>query len=201
MRTIRQLTRLGMAVAGLTLAAGTADAQIRAYRASMDGPSEAPPNASPGTGWSLVTFDLTANTMRVQASFSGLLGATTAAHIHGPTAVPLTGTANVMTQTPSFAGFPLGVTSGSMDQTFNLLLASTYRAQFLAANGNDPAAAAAALFAAVDQERAYFNIHTVQFPGGEIRGFLTAVPEPSTYLLMATGLLGVAGMARRRRTS
>ena len=44
--------------------------------------------------------------------------------------------------------------------------------------------------------RAYINFHTVQFAGGEIRGNITAVPEPATMLLVATGL---AGLYRRRR--
>ena len=84
------------------------------YTATLSGPNEAPPNASPGTGTSLVTYDDVAHTLRVEASFSGLIGTTTAAHIHAPTAVPFTGTIGVATQTPSFSGFPLGVTSGTL---------------------------------------------------------------------------------------
>jgi hypothetical protein len=44
--------------------------------------------------------------------------------------------------------------------------------------------------------RSYINFHTVQFGGGEIRGNITAVPEPATMVLVATGL---AGLYRRRR--
>jgi PEP-CTERM motif/CHRD domain len=42
------------------------------------------------------------------------------------------------------------------------------------------------------------NIHTSQFPGGEIRGQLQAIPEPATLLLMGTGLMAAIGVIRKR---
>ncbi|MCB1879244.1 MAG: CHRD domain-containing protein, partial [Gammaproteobacteria bacterium] len=44
---------------------------------------------------------------------------------------------------------------------------------------------------------AYLNIHTTAFPGGEIRGNLAPVPEPTTLGLIGLGLAGF-GYARKR---
>lgn len=49
--------------------------------------------------------------------------------------------------------------------------------------------------------RAYINFHTTQFPGGEIRGNITAVPEPESYLLLLAGLAVLARTMHRRRRS
>ena len=163
---------LPLAAALMLAAALPASAAILHYRAILNGPSEAPPNLSPGTGVAEVTIDNVANTMQVAASFSGLLGNTSACHIHAPTAVAGTGTAGVATMTPAFTGFPLGVTSGSMDHTFDLTLTATYNGPFVTANGGTAAGAEAALLAAIAAGKAYFNIHTTVVPGGEIRGFL-----------------------------
>jgi hypothetical protein len=42
---------------------------------------------------------------------------------------------------------------------------------------------------------AYINFHTVQFGGGEIRGQINPVPEPSSMILLAAG--GLLGLCRR----
>ena len=178
--------------------APAAQAAVNVYTATLSGPAEQPPNASPGTGSATVTIDTVANTMHVQATFSGLTSGTTASHIHAATATPLTGTAGVATTVPSFPGFPLGVTSGTFDNTFDLLTAGSYNPAFITANGGTPASAEAALLAALAAGRAYFNIHTSNFGGGEIRGFLVAVPEPATWMMMLIGF-GAVGMVVRRR--
>jgi hypothetical protein len=163
------------------------------YWATLSGPAEAPPNNSPGTGKTLVTIDAVANTMRVQATFSGLLAGVTACHIHAPTTVPLAGTAGVATTLPTFAGFPSGVTAGTYDQTFNMLLASSYNPSYVTNNGGTTASAFAALRAAIAAGRSYFNIHSTMFPGGEIRGFLIACPTINVSipdaLAMSSGVL------------
>jgi hypothetical protein len=192
--------------AAAMVAAAPSHAVLIEYTASLSGPGESPPNASPGTGSAIVDFDATANTMHVHVSFAGLLGTTTASHIHAPTAAPGTGTAGVATQTPTFINFPLGVTSGTYDHTFDLLDLATYNnPTFVTANGGTAAGAEAALGAALAAVEAYLNIHTSAFPNGEIRGFLlpvaapVAVPEPGSLALLAIASLAlVAGGARRR---
>src|SRR3954451_17430038 len=161
----------------------TAHATLFKYIANLDGPSESPPNASPGVGFTEVDYDNFAHTLHVQFSFSGLLGTTTASHIHAATASPFSGTAGVATTTPYFAGFPVGVTSGTYDNTLDLTAAGSYNPAYVTANGGTTAGAEAALVAAIAGGKSYLNIHTGTFPGGEIRGFLLPIPEPSTFTL------------------
>ncbi|MDX2035431.1 MAG: CHRD domain-containing protein [Isosphaeraceae bacterium] len=173
--------------------------QVLLY-ARMSGPAEAPPNTSPGAGLAFVTLDDVARTMRIQADFWGLQGNTTVAHIHGPTASPFTGTAGVMTPVPTFPGFPGGVKSGSYDRTFDLSLASSYNPSFVTASGGLPQAEQR-LVNAILSGRAYLNIHSTVFPGGEIRGFFAPVPEPATLASAAIGGLLLIGSIRARSRS
>jgi hypothetical protein len=169
------------------------------YIADLSGLNEEPQNASPGTGFARVVYDNVAHYLIVQVEFSGLLGTTTAAHIHGPTATPFAGNAGVMTQTPSFSGFPLGVTSGTYDHLFFTDQATTYNPAFITNFGGGTVTGAEAVFAAaLEAGKAYLNIHSTYRPGGEIRGFLVA-PVPTTLLLFGTGLAGLAGIRLRRK--
>jgi hypothetical protein len=191
--------RIALAAGTLLFLTPIANAQV--FIASLSGPAEAPPNTSPGTGFSTVTLSAAQTVMRVQISFTGLVGTTTMAHIHSATPTPLTGVAPVATPTPSFPGFPSGVTAGAYDQTFDLTQAISYRPGFITDNGGTVESARLALVSGISSQRAYVNIHTTQFGGGEIRGFLVAAPEPGALALL--GAVGVAGLPilgiRRRR--
>ena len=184
-------------VSAVILAGSTLTAAPISYFSFLSGLNENPANASPGTGFAFVTIDTAADTLFVQAEFQGLTGNTTAAHIHCCVAAP--GNVGVATMTPSFSGFPLGVTAGSFSNTYNLTLNGSWNAAFITANGGTPAGAEAALAAGLLAGNAYFNIHTSTFGGGEIRGFLQAVPEPSTWMLTGIAVATLGFLRRRSR--
>lgn len=186
----------GLAAVALMLASPLAAAAVITLNAWLSGGAENPPNASPGTGLATVIYDSDAHTLAVSAAFAGLLGTTTAAHIHCCVDAP--GNVGVATQVPSFVGFPLGVMAGSFDNVYDLTLASSWNPAFVTANGGTPAGAEAALAAGLLAGRAYFNIHTNLFPAGEIRGFLQ-VEEPQSIALAGLGLLALFGVTKLRR--
>ncbi|MBW8777901.1 MAG: CHRD domain-containing protein, partial [Burkholderiales bacterium] len=84
-----------------------------------------------GTGSVSLAFDDDTFMMTVNVTFSGLSGTSTASHIHCCTAAAGTGSAGVATPLPTFPGFPLGVTSGSYSQTFDLAQASNWNPAFI----------------------------------------------------------------------
>lgn len=180
----------------LLLAASSLHATIITYTAILNGLNESPPNASPGTGNATVVVDDFLNTLSVSVTFFGLTTNSTAAHIHCCTSAPQTGTAAVATQVPYFVGFPIGFTSGSYVHVFDMTDSATWNPTFITANGGTAAGAEAALLAGLAAGEAYLNIHTTQYPAGEIRGFL--VPEPATSGLVGLALISLACFRRHR---
>ena len=159
--------------------AASAHAAVVSYVATLSGPNEQPANASPGVGFANVDVDAVVHTMHVHVTFSGLVGTTTASHIHAATLVAGTGTAGVATTTPYFAGFPIGVTSGTYDNTLDMTQASSYNPAYVTMQGGSVPASEAALEQAIADGKAYLNIHSNVYGGGEIRGFLVLASTPA----------------------
>lgn len=187
-----------LALALSMLASSAAFATTTTFRSTMSGPSEQPPNNSPGYSIAMIVLDDVAQTLSMTIPFFDLIANTTAGHLHCCTAMPLMGVAPVAIP---FDGFPAGVRSGTYERTFNLADASTYDPAFISANGGSAQTALTALIAGIVNNESYNNIHTTTYPGGEIRGFLVPVPEPSTWLMLGIGLAGIGFCAARRRAS
>jgi CHRD domain/PEP-CTERM motif len=160
----------GVAVA---LSVETASAQWT-FQANLSGLGENPVNASTATGFGTVILNAAQTQITVNESWSGLIGGpATASHIHGPGGV---GT-NASVIFP-FTGVP-AATSGSIpEQSFAITAqqVSWLFSGFL-----------------------YMNVHDNTFGGGEIRGQLLLVPEPSTVALLGLGVGAITVRAIRKR--
>ncbi len=187
-----QLGRLAIAL--LLAASATAPVGAQSWVAQMSGAREVPPNASPGTGFALFSLSGPAlNVLNVSMQWNGLQTPLEAAHIHCCATPDINAGVAI-----GFTGLP-GTTSGSYDTWFDLDIASTYNAAFVMSSGGTAALAKARLLDRMDEGTTYVNLHTEAFPGGEIRGQIALVPEPSGVALAAVGLIGIAAVARRRR--
>ncbi len=116
------------------------------FIANLDGTQEVPPNASSATGFGRVILNDSRDQVRISLDFSGLASNQTAAHIHSPGGFGVN--APVLINIGSS-----GLTSG----TFNLT-----------------APVSATEVADLERGLWYFNVHSVDLPGGEIRGQVLA---------------------------
>lgn len=147
-----------------------------------------PAVASGGSGGEIgagITFDNVSNLLTINnvgwgslQGFTNLTSTASASHIHGPTAA---NNGSGFTQT---AGVLFTLTRSS-----SLVTGGTFT--------DAPILLTAAQAIDLNNGKYYINIHTSNNGGGEIRGFLVAVPEPSSAALLAVG--GLVGLVGRRK--
>jgi hypothetical protein len=155
------------------LCAGQASAATLIYQATLTGAAERPtPVVTNGSGTATLTVDNVTGAWTLTGSFMDLTGNASNAHIHG--AADTSGSAGVVKQLQ----FTSGVTAGSISGS--AVASSAFTATQLTDLSN---------------QLHYVNLHSSFAPGGELRGQLVPVPEPS---VAALGLLGL-GLVRRRR--
>lgn len=119
--------------------------------ATLEGSQEVPPVDTDATGSASVDFDPATNELSWMIEFSGLSGAATAAHFHGPAASG----ANAGVQVN------IGETSGLVSPMEGSAELTSEQASML-----------------LDGEL-YINIHTAANPNGEIRGQVSCEEEPA----------------------
>jgi hypothetical protein len=179
---------------GAALAFAATPSAAMTFTAMLDGMQEVPPNASPATG--MGTIRIVGDMMKVAITYSDLSSQLTVAHIH--CCAPFGANAGVAVDLDKI---PLPVTlSGSFLRSFDLTSPMTYSASFLTASGGTAELARMRLVEAFVDQTAYFNLHTVNFPPGEIRGQIAQVPEPGTWAMLIAGF-GLVGAAARRRSA
>ena len=140
--------RIRPSLAALAVAAGLglspAQAETMMMKADITGASEVPATTSQGKGTMTATYDTASKKLEWKGTVSGLSGAATAAHFHGPAEAGK----NAGVLVPAPVG-PSGAFEGSATLT------------------DDQAKALAA-------GQLYFNIHTAANPNGEVRGQVVA---------------------------
>ena len=154
--------------------------------------NENPPVASTGSGGigaGGILYDTASKLISIDVrwgsgnGFSDLTSTATVMHIHLATAnaapAGFSDNAGASVTLNTLAGFNPSATAGSLIDTAGPLSA----AQEAALLGN----------------RSYINVHSIQFGGGELRGHLVVVPEPtSCVLLLGMGVSILLGSSRNR---
>lgn len=181
--------RLAPLVLALSLATGAASAATQVYSFNLNAQQEVPTNVSQAAGSMQITINDTTNVISYQFTGFNLLGSFTMAHIHralagvnGPVVYDLV---------------PAADYSGPVTFGPNISIPNSWA---LLGQNETNMSAGLGLLINTTPWNYYVNIHTSVFTGGEIRGQLAPIPEPSTYAMFAAGL-GVVGLMWRRRAA
>jgi hypothetical protein len=186
------------------LAAPAARADTWQFSTQLLGSSEVPPNASAAHGLALLayndhdTVDLADDTFDFTLSAFDLSSAITGFHIHGAATASESAPVRIDLAGPGFINFVSG--NSVLIGGGNIAAPMFPDTPASATNAGHPAMS---FLDALRNGLAYVNVHTTNWPGGEVRGQfigVVAIPEPSTYALMLAGLAGVIALSRRRRT-
>ena len=136
------------------------------FKATMNGPSEVPANATTGTGTFNATLDTLTNVFTYDIVFSGLTSNVNNGHIHGPSVNTATGGTTINFNTWPGAQFSFGRQAGTAHGVATLTTATQVTATV---NGDS-------LKKLLNAGLTYANIHTTSNPGGEIRGQIVRLP-------------------------
>jgi hypothetical protein len=127
----------------LVFSAAPALAEVINFSVELTGTAEVPPNDSAGTGTLEATLDTDSKVLKYTITYEGLTGPATAAHFHGP--------AGPESNAPPVVPIP------------DDKLASPIEGEATLTDDQ---------IADVQNHMWYFNIHTAQYPDGELRGQL-----------------------------
>ena len=167
-----------------------ANADILQFDVSLSGANEIPANGSFASGFALISYDTVANTYDFFLAATSLSSAVTGAHIHALADATQTAPAIVNLLVSPFSK------SVSVSKLFVNGIGVAAPGTISAGNSHP----SQSFLAALQSGLAYINVHTVNNPGGEIRGQLVAiVPELESYAMLLAGL-GLLGFIVRRRS-
>jgi len=127
----------------LVLSAAPAIAEVITISVQLTAGAEVPPNDSAATGTLEGTLDTDSKVLKYTVTYEGLTGPATGAHFHGPAAATATALPVVPVPDDKLASPIEGEATLTEDQVRE-----------------------------VQNHMWYFNVHTAQYPDGEIRGQL-----------------------------